>query len=62
MTELHCDHCGKYMATLRDAKVRSGMAVYCKPCNDVIKSLLNQNRNKSQSIEMPDFLKDIFGR
>jgi len=51
------------MATLRDARVRAGMAVYCKPCNDIIKSMLNQNRNrnKSHSSEMPDFLKDIFG-
>jgi len=62
-TELHCEHCDKYMATLRDAKVRAGMAVYCKPCNDIIKSMLNQNRNrnKSHSSGMPDFLKDIFG-
>ena len=60
-TELSCQLCKKYMATLRDAKVRAGMAVYCKPCNDVIKYLLNNNRNKSHSADMPDFLKGIFG-
>lgn len=52
-TNLYCQSCGKHLATLRDAKVRNGMVVYCGQCND---------RLHPRPAEMPEFFKKIFGR
>lgn len=53
--ELKCYTCSKHMGTIRDGNFRSGMIVYCKPCNDRIKALSAPPKH-----DMPDFMKGLF--
>lgn len=54
MTEqtLRCASCQKHMATLRDAKVRIGMVVYCRECDPRHKRAGNNS--------MPPFMREFF--
>lgn len=59
MTEqiLTCAGCDKHMATLRDAKVRTGMVVYCSACNRKIELLLKTDlMNRMDRSHIPDFM------
>lgn len=53
--KLTCDHCKKDMGEVRDGKLRNGMVVYCKQCNDLIKRMFSNKGN-----DMPDFFKGLF--
>ena len=57
--ELNCAGCKKNMATLRDAKVRNGMIVYCEHCNDKMKHMLKLAVPAGKY--MPDFMRGLFG-
>lgn len=54
--KLTCEHCQKDMGVIRDGKLRNGMVVYCKQCNDLIKRMMTAGKN----VDMPDFLKGLF--
>lgn len=56
MTDLYCQSCKTHMATLRDAKVRNDIVVYCAPCAAKLRP-----KPKPEAIEMPEFFKGIFG-
>lgn len=61
-TEIKCAGCRKHMCTLRDAKVRIGMVVYCKECDARNKHLLELARSTAASdYGMPDFMRGLFG-
>ncbi len=49
---LFCARCGKHMATLRDAKVRNGMVVYCRECDPRL--------HRPETGSMPEFMKEFF--
>ena len=57
--ELYCATCGKHMATVRDARIRDGMVVYCRDC-DVRNKLLASGRDGA-SRDVPDFMRGLFG-
>lgn len=60
--ELTCCICHKHMALLRDARVRTGIVVYCQPCNKTMRdTLLAAAASRRNQAEMPDFLKGFFG-
>jgi len=48
------------MATVRDAKIRDGMVVYCKVCDVRNKRLLASGRDGA-SRDVPDFMRGLFG-
>lgn len=52
--ELKCNGCDKHMAILRDAKVRKGMVVYCKECNE------ERMARPSDRYDIPDFMRSLF--
>ena len=54
--ELKCKCCGKYMGILRDATVRTGMIVYCTPCDTLA------GKAKAAAPGMPDFMRGLFRR
>lgn len=56
--KLTCKGCGKYMGVLRDALIRNGMVVYCKPCDDERDDELVDNKRKPGYY--PDIFEDIF--
>jgi RNase P subunit RPR2 len=56
---LECKKCGKHMATLRDARVRVGMIVYCAPCDTLIQHSITKKRQAESDV--PDFLSGLFG-
>lgn len=59
--ELHCAGCGKPMATLRDARVRNGMVVYCAECNAAMQRLVRMATAASDPMRgAPDFMRDLF--
>jgi len=48
--ELRCAGCNKYCGEVRDAKLRNGLVVYCKECDDANKltlQLLRASKDKS---------------
>jgi hypothetical protein len=47
------------MATLRDARVRVGMIVYCAPCDTLIQHSITKKRQAESDV--PDFLSGLFG-
>lgn len=53
--QLDCRRCEKPMATLRDAKVRRGIVVYCEDCDREIQALLDPKTDIS------DFLRRFMG-
>lgn len=55
--ELKCARCGKHMGTLRDAKIRTGMVVYCAICD---KENQVKRASEPRSPDIPDFLKGLF--
>jgi phage FluMu protein Com len=55
MLNLHCDKCGKYMGEVRDAKLRTGMVVYCAPCNELL-------RKPASPASIPDFMSGLFSK
>ena len=58
--ELYCAGCGKHMATVRDARIRDGMVVYCRDCDGRNKRLL-YGAMASTSRDVPDFMRGLFG-
>lgn len=61
MQTLTCAHCNKDMGILRDAKVRKGMVIYCRECNELIRQVLRLGkRPTANSPDVPDFLKGLF--
>ena len=57
--ELNCAGCEKHMATLRDAKVRNGIVVYCERCDKKMQHLLKLSVPAGKY--MPDFMRGLFG-
>lgn len=57
MQTLFCANCKKDTGLLRDARIRTGMVVYCKECDEKIQRLLSPGK---QTSEPPDFLKGLF--
>lgn len=57
MQTLFCANCKKDMGILRDARIRTGMVVYCGECNQKIERLFSLVK---QTTEPPDFLKGLF--
>lgn len=55
---LTCAGCDKHMATLRDAKVRNGMVVYCSECNRKLHILSARAVDNT----IPDFLSGLMGK
>lgn len=59
--EIHCATCHKPMATLRDARVRNGMVVYCAEYNAAMQRLVRLATAASDPMRgAPDFLCDLF--
>jgi hypothetical protein len=59
--DLKCGGCGKHMATLRDAKVRNGMVVYCQQCDTINKRLQAlAGCSASSKASVPDFMRGLF--
>jgi hypothetical protein len=59
--ELCCSDCGKHMATLRDAKVRDGIVVYCRECDERNKMRLRiANTEQPYPHDVLDFLRGFF--
>ncbi len=62
-TEIECAGCRKHMGTLRDAKVRNGMVVYCQECDTRNKRLLLlAQATATHKDGMPDFMRGLFGK
>lgn len=62
-TDIECAGCRKYMGTLRDAKVRNGMVVYCQECDARNKRLLFLAQATADPKNgMPDFMRGLFGK
>lgn len=64
---LTCAGCDKHMATLRDAKVRTGMVVYCSECNRKLelcmkRELISRMKNQVDESFIPDFLRGFMGK
>lgn len=57
MQPLFCANCKKDMGILRDARIRIGMVMYCRECNQKIERLFSIGK---QATEPPDFLKGLF--
>jgi hypothetical protein len=55
--QLDCRRCEKPMATLRDAKVRRGIVVYCEECDREIQALLSP-----KITDIPEFLRGFMGK
>lgn len=55
------------MGVLRDARIRNGMVVYCKPCNDTLiknaSRIFTKSKNPSTGEfgEFGDLFGDLFG-
>lgn len=63
MIDLVCNGCGKDMGTLRDAKIRNGMVVYCSLCDEQIQLMKAQHSPHNNSKhDIPDFMRSIFGK
>lgn len=61
MQTLTCAHCHKDMGILRDARVRKGMVVYCRECDEVMRQVLRlAKRPATPSPDVPDFFKGLF--
>lgn len=61
--ELFCAKCNKSMGVARDARLRTGMVIYCGPCDKRTLGLLAMLEKKvEQAHEMPDFMAEVFGQ
>lgn len=61
MQTLTCAHCHKDMGILRDARVRKGMVVYCRECDELMQQVLRlAKRPPDYSPDLPDCLKGLF--
>lgn len=61
MQKLNCAKCNKDMGVLRDARIRTGMVVYCRECDALVQQAFMQlAKNLEGRTEMPDFLKGLF--
>ena len=61
--EIECKCCGKHMGTLRDAKIRNGMVVYCQECDERAQRMLRMaaRAGAGQKYDVPDFMRGLFG-
>ena len=63
MTEgrkIYCKPCGKYLGTIRDAKLHKEIVFLCKDCD--IKRIASDMVNKTNKINRKNSLDDIFGK
>ena len=64
--EIECKCCGKHMGTLRDAKIRKGMVVYCQECDERTQRMLRiaamtGSVGEGKKYDVPDFMRGFFG-
>lgn len=61
--EIACKCCHKHMGTLRDAKIRKGMAVYCRECDERMQRMLKiaTAAGAGKKYDVPDFMRGLFG-